>query len=234
MPEQDILIATITPRGQLVGGITSRKRLSASISSRGSLTATITTRGQMSARISATGSLTATISAQGLLVGEIAGVKLGEEEYESYMLVYEDGTELPAVFVENEVVFTATENDIRKDTVAATASGVTVGTKEIPAYHTWEGYQGIPSGSEFVIPLPFSNGYDFTKFQAIICPFSGSIDESVAAEKIAIGTNVYPVQSSMQIGTITKNDETKSVNLGITNDSGILYLIRYFTYKEIY
>lgn len=227
MPEQDILIATITPRGQLVGGITSRKRLSASISSRGSLTATITTRGQMIARISATCSLSATISAQGQLVGEIAGVKLGEEEYESYMLVYEDGTELPAVFVENEVVFTATENDIRKDTIAATAKGVTVGTKEIPAYHTIEGCKVVTVGSDFHLYTP---NYDYTKLQAIICLFSTSLTESVSAEKVVINDKVYPVQSTIPEANVTINDMVGYIDLGITNTSDSRCVIRYLIF----
>ena len=67
-----------------------------------------------------------------------------EDGTQMYILVDEDGTEVPAVLVEEETVFNATANDIREGMVAATDAGVIVGTKEIPAYITTEGVQAIP------------------------------------------------------------------------------------------
>ena len=49
----------------------------------------------------------------------------------TYTLLMQDGTEVIAVEFDEELVFTATADDIRKGTVAATASGVTVGTLEV-------------------------------------------------------------------------------------------------------
>lgn len=153
------------------------------------------------------------------------------EETMTYILVTEDGTEVPAVVVDEEVVFTATANDIREGTVAATASGVTTGMKVIPSYHTEEGYCVIPSGSAFSIPA--GSLYDFTKMQAIICPWNGSFAGSVAAEKVSIDENVYAVNSTESLATVSRDSENEAINFGITNDSESSYLVRYFTYKEI-
>lgn len=153
----------------------------------------------------------------------------------TYILVDEEGTEAVGVVVDELTVFDATANDIREGTTAATADGVTAGTKVIPSYHTSEGYRFIPKGKEFSLPTLVSLGrYDFTKFQAIICPFNGSIAKSVAAEKVAIDEGVYAVNSSDLLSSVIKDSETKSINLGIINESESLYLLRYFTYKEIY
>lgn len=150
----------------------------------------------------------------------------------AYILVDDSGKEYAAVLMDEETVLDATENDIRAGKYAATDNGVVLGSKEIPSYHTIEGYKLITVGSPFSL-LVQSEGYDFTKFQAIICPFSGSIDGSVAAEKIAINEGVYAVNSVEQLATVTKDGDTRSINLGITNESESPYLLRYFTYKEI-
>lgn len=151
----------------------------------------------------------------------------------TYILVDESGNELPAVFLENERVFTATANDIREGTTAVTESGVTEGTKEIPAYHTSEGYKIIPAESPFILDL--TNGrHDYTKLQAIFCPFNKNIANSVAADKVAIEDYVYPVNSTIAAASITVETNNKRINFGITNNSNSPYLIRYFSYKEEY
>ena len=156
------------------------------------------------------------------------------EEVDTYILVDEDGNEFPAVLVGDEVVFTATANDIREGTVAATADGVTVGTKEIPAYHTTEGVELVPGGKSFAIKIAEDNRYDYTKLQAILCPVNGTIAESVAADKVCINDNVYLVGTSESLAKISLDHADKSINLGITNDTGKPFVIRYFTYKEEY
>lgn len=166
-------------------------------------------------------------------INAVPGGVYGSSDSMTYILVTEDGQEIPAVVVEEETVFTATANDIRKGTVAATAEGVTEGTKVIPSYHTWEGHKLITAGSEFSVQIVASDGYDFTKLQVIICPFSGSIAGSVSAETVVINDGVYPVKSTEKIATVSKDNENKAINLGITNESASLYLMRYFTYKEI-
>lgn len=150
-----------------------------------------------------------------------------------YILVDENGLEIPAVFVDDETVFTATANDIRIGTTAVTEAGVTTGTKEIPSYHTREGYKLITNGTSFTLDIP-DGGYEYTKLQAIFCPFSSSLDNSVSAERVAIEGKVYPVKSSTAESAITVDSNNERIDFGITNTSGDLYLIRYFTYKEEY
>ena len=152
----------------------------------------------------------------------------------AYILVDDSGKEYAAVLMDEETALDATENDIRAGKYAATDNGVVLGSKEIPSYHVTEGYRLITSGSSFVVPIAKLNRYDYTKLQAIICPFTGSIDESVAAEKVAINEGVYPVNSTDLVATVTKDAENKQIDFGITNESENLYLLRFFTYKEIY
>ena len=157
-----------------------------------------------------------------------------EDNTKSYILIDEDGNEYPAVLVSEETVFTATEDDIREGKVAATSAGVTVGTKVIPSYHTTEGYVIVPPNSVFSIrSLIGLNLYDYTKLQAIICPWAGNQEQSVSAEKVAIDSNVYNVNSTEKLSSVLKNHTNKTIDLGIVNESDKLYLLRYFTYKEV-
>lgn len=161
----------------------------------------------------------------------VAGGVTPLAETQTYILVDEDGNEVPAVLVSEETVFTATANDIRLGTVAATAEGVTEGTKDIPAYHTTEGTAFIPAGSACVIRL-IDGKYDYTKLQAIICPYSGSLAGSVAAEKVSINDNVYAAGSTAVLASVTIDHDAESINLGIANEGSTPCVIRYFTYKE--
>ena len=149
----------------------------------------------------------------------------------TFILEDADGNELVGVIVSEEVVFTADANDIRKDKVAATQNGVTSGTKEIPTYHTTEGYKIVTDGSKFVVMI---QDYDYTKLQAIFCPFNSSVAKSVAAEKVAIDNSVYSTKSATAEAVIVKDSTNGRVDFGITNNSGMPYIIRYFSYKEIY
>ena len=231
MLEQGDLKGIITARGCLTGSISSRQRLLGSISPRGALAATITMRGMMVAQITARESLIGSISARGQLVGQISGVKMGEEEYDTYMLVYEDGTELPAVFVENEVTFTATENDIRKGTIAATAKGVTEGTKEIPAYHIQQGVRIIRPGKALDILL-YSDKCQYTGLNVIVCKYVTDLEDSVSAVMVVINDKLYAVDSAVVISEVTVDTSAESIKLGIVNESDTSLLLRYMTYKE--
>lgn len=159
-----------------------------------------------------------------------------EVPVQAYILVDEDGNEIgSAVLVDEEVTLDATSNDIRLNKTAVTDNGVTVGEKVIPAYHTYEGFRVIPAGSTVTIPNMDSiiDNYDYTKLQVIICSFNTNVDDSVAAEKISIDSNVYNVQSVEPISTVTKNHESKVIELGITNNSDTPWIARFFTYKEV-
>lgn len=64
------------------------------------------------------------------LIGELSA---GGSESVSYILVTPDGTEIPAVEVSEETIFTATAADIVEGKVAATADGVVTGTLVVAA-----------------------------------------------------------------------------------------------------
>lgn len=165
-----------------------------------------------------------------MIIGNAVG---GIPFTKSYILETPDGKKIPAVLTSQEVVFTATPNDIREGKVAATGNGVVTGEKVIPSYHTTEMALYIPNGSEFTIPLPSMDKYEYTKLQAIICKFNTSKSDSVLSEKVVILDKVYNVGSDKALATIVKDRTTKSIKLGITNDSGHPCVIRCFTYKEV-
>lgn len=151
----------------------------------------------------------------------------------SYILVDKSGSEIPAVFVENETLFTAGPNDVREGSIAANGEGVFVGTKEIPSYITTEGTTIITAGKPMVIK-PKSGKHQYTKLLAVICPFNKDIDDSVAVEKSCINNGVYPAGSIEKLSTVTIDDVNETIDLGITNEHSTLVLIRYITYKEEY
>lgn len=156
----------------------------------------------------------------------------GDDGTQMYILKDSDGTEYPAVVVSEETVFDATANDIREGKKAATDDGVITGTKDIPSYYTSEGYRLITAGKQFETnKLEY---YDFTKLQAIICPFAKTVAASVAAEKVVIGENVYNVNSSDIVSSVMRDTANNKINLGFTNDTDSIYVLRYFTYKEEY
>lgn len=153
----------------------------------------------------------------------------------TYIFLTEDGQEIPGVLVDSEIILTATANDIRKDSVAVTDTGITTGTKVIPAYHTYTGFRLITAGSTVTIPNIDSatNIYDYTKLQAMLCDFNTNQNNSVAVHKVSIDDKVYNVQSTESIATVTKNHDSKTIVLGITNDTDAKWVLRYFMYKEI-
>lgn len=152
----------------------------------------------------------------------------------TYIIQMDNGEEVPAVLVGSETVFTATANDIRQGKVAASDTGIVTGDKVIPAYHTTQGFTIVTNGNELrIASLQDLDAYDYTKLQVIVCNFNTSISDSVAASQVVIDENVYAVQSSESVSVISKNSIDKTVDFGITNDTGSPLILRYFTYKEI-
>lgn len=149
----------------------------------------------------------------------------------TFVLVDESGAELTGVVVDQETVFTATDNDVRAGSVYAGDLGVSTGTKDIPSYYTSEGTKIVPVGSDCIIYIPH---YDYTKLQAIICTYNTSLSDSVCSEQVAINSGLYTVQSTTLISNIVVDNENNSINFGITNTFDKPVIIRYFTYKEIY
>lgn len=151
--------------------------------------------------------------------------------HDTYILCDSEGNEVVATFVDQETVFTATANDIREGKVAASEDGVVTGTKVIPSYHTTEGIQIIPAGQVLYVRI---RDYEYTKFQAIVCPLNTSMANSVSAEKVVIENYIYNPCSTISLSSVNKNEATGTIDLGITNEFGKPCLIRFFSYKEIY
>lgn len=149
----------------------------------------------------------------------------------TFIITDENGNELTAVLTDSVKVFDATANDIRLGKLAATDNGITEGTKEIPAYHTQFGTKLVKDGEEFLL---YITNYDYTKLQAIFCPFNTILEDSVAADRVVIDDRVYPVGVTASDGAIAVNHELERIEFGITNNSGKDCVIRYFTCKEIY
>lgn len=164
------------------------------------------------------------------MVEEIDYMPTGEDD-NTYILVDEDGNEIPAVLTEEEVDLTATANDIRIGSVAVTDDGVIEGTKEIPSYHTYDGFRAVPKNQAFILP---HNNYDYTELQAIFCLFNTTMTNSTAAVKVAINNNVYDIASTIALSSVVKDHDRRYVDFGVTNDTGKNCVIRYIMYKEIY
>lgn len=166
-----------------------------------------------------------------MIVGNAVG---GMPLAKSFVLETEDGQEIPAVLTSQEVIFTATPNDIREGKVAATGEGVTVGEKVIPSYQTVYGFKVVPPGTTMVITnLTANDNYDYTKLQAMICLFNTTLSDSVATEMISIDDKLFNVRSVDAISNITKNHNNKTIEFGVTNNFEVPCIVRYLTYKEI-
>ena len=165
------------------------------------------------------------MSISGNLVGSYS--QIGK----TFVIQDDDGNEVMAVVTDQEQIFTATDNDVRLGMTYASDAGVSTGTKESPIYHSTEGYKIVTNGSKFILPIPH---YDYTKLQALFCSYNTSFANSVATDRVAVNNGVYPVQSSEAESAITLNTDNGYIDFGITNTSGKPYLIRYFTFKEIY
>lgn len=151
---------------------------------------------------------------------------------QAYILADENGNEVQCVVVSEEQQFDAGPNDIRAGKKAITDSGVTMGTKVIPSYQTFEGYKLIPAGAEFAI-TNFPK-YEYTKLLLVICAWNTKIIDSVAVEKVVINGKVYVPGSTEALSEVVTSAENESISLGITNDSGAIRVMRYITYKEEY
>lgn len=149
----------------------------------------------------------------------------------TFILVDKDGNEYPAVYVESDTVVTATANDIRKGTTAITSEGLIVGEKEIPNYKAVEGCATVKPGRAMDIS-PFSDMYQYTTLQAIVCKYDTSLDNSVSAEKVVIKDKLYNVSSTIALATVSVDSASQSIKLGVINESEETRLIRYMIIKE--
>lgn len=165
----------------------------------------------------------------GIISGNMVG---GAAPLRTLIITDADGNEVVGVVTGSEVVFTAKDNDVREGMVYASDNGVSVGTKNIPAYRTTQGEHLIDPGASFMIPLAHYNKYDYTKFQCVVCKLNTSLYDSVYTDKIVIDDYVYATNSVDVLSHVTKNADLKCIDFNIVNDSEDFYIIRYFTYKE--
>ena len=156
----------------------------------------------------------------------------GSAPLKTLILEDESGNTMTGVVVGSEVIFTATDNDVRQGMVYASDNGVSIGTKDIPIYRTTAGSRVITAGQAFSIPLSGFDKYDYTKLQCIITRFNTNSSDSVYADKVVINDAVYQTGSTEKISNVTKNVKNKSIDLNITNNTETNYYIRYFTYRE--
>lgn len=150
----------------------------------------------------------------------------------TYILTDENGNEMATgVVVGEKTVFDATPADVRVDKVFASDEGVQVGT-DTKTYRTIIGTACILNGENFSIPLDKYEGYDYTKFTAMIAPFNTTELDSVAINKVSVNNAVYTVGSTTKLSDVTKNTLTKSIDLNIVNNTGSTCVIHYSTYRE--
>ena len=147
------------------------------------------------------------------------------------VLVDENGNELVATLMDEEVIFDATANDIREGKLAVTEQGITVGTKEIPGYISTEGTRLIMPSESFNIKID-SNRCEFAKLLALICTYNTTLNNSVAAEKVVINDSVYIVNSNELVSMVTSDIDNGLIDLGIINEGATPCVIRYITFKE--
>ena len=151
----------------------------------------------------------------------------------TYQLECNDGTkEIMAVVVDEEQMFDATANDVRTGKTFATNSGVVVGTKDIPAYRTTQGTVLIRPNESFSILLDEYNQYDYTKLQCMISKLNETVQSSVSVDRVVIDDSSYLVNSTTVLSSVTKNLQTKSIDLNLINDTNYTYVLRFFTYRE--
>lgn len=147
-------------------------------------------------------------------------------------LIFEDemGNSFTGVITENVQVFDATPADVKIGKRFVSDVGIAEGI-DTKTYRTERASYLIFPGENFSIPLEEYNKYDYTKFQAIIALFNTTFLDSIVTDKISIYDAVYSVNSSDKLSVVTKNEETKSVDLNITNDTDNVYVVHYNTYK---
>lgn len=149
----------------------------------------------------------------------------------TFVLVDKDGNEYPAVYVDSDVLITATPNDIRKGITAITSEGVVTGEKEIPNYRAVEGGMLVEVGETMEIPV-FSDMCEYTTLQGIICAYNTDMYDSVSAEKIVIDGSVYNVGSIQVVSEVEIDSAAQIIKLGLTNEADTDVVIRYMIIKE--
>lgn len=164
------------------------------------------------------------------IIGKMCGAysPLGK----TFVLQDENGNDLvTGVVTDSAKVFDANVADVKIGKTFASGEGVKVG-EDTKTYRTTHATYLVTPGAKFSIPLSQYDKYNYTQFQAMISVFNTTVFDSVSVEKISVYDSVFNVNSSNAISSVTKNIDTKSIDLNFTNDTDNVYIINYNTYKE--
>lgn len=165
----------------------------------------------------------------GVISGNMVGG--GSAPLKTVILEDENGNEVVGIVTESPVILTARPSDIKIGKTAAIDSGVVEGENTIN-YRTEVSNRLILPGEDFSIPLYDYNQYDYTKFQCIIVVFDSDYNTNVELLGVSINDSIFSAETSEKVSDITKNHNTKSIDLNLTNTTDKIYSIRYFTYHE--
>lgn len=157
----------------------------------------------------------------------------GSAPLKTLILTDENGNEVVGVVTESVQAFNATPADVIVGKTFVSDEGIKVG-ENTKTYRVTKASEIILPGMNYSILLNYYDAYDYTKFQCMISKFNTSFSDSVDTNKISLENNVYEVNSTEVLSKVTKNADTKSVDLNIVNDTSNIYIVHFFTYKEEY
>lgn len=149
-------------------------------------------------------------------------------------LIFEDeiGNQFTGVATESVQIFTADDSKVAAGYTYVSDKGISTGSREFLSYRTTQSCHLVWPGESYSIPLVDYDKWDYTKFQCVIANFNTDINDSTAVDKVVLSDSVFNVNSTTVLATITKNSETKSIDLNIVNNSENTQIIYYTTYKE--
>lgn len=151
----------------------------------------------------------------------------GTAPIKTVKLVDENGMEFLGVVTESEVIFTATDNDVREGAVYASDSGVSTGTKNIPAYYCRYGHKVILAGKSATITCP---EYDYKNLLVSIVTYDTSWDKSTLSTYVSVDDGMYAVGNATKLSDIIISRDDEQIQLGITVDEKSV--LRYFVVRE--
>lgn len=151
----------------------------------------------------------------------------------TFILVDESGTEITGVVTENVQAFDATAADVKIGKTFVSDDGCLEGTDTKTYRVKFATYLIFPN-ENFSIPLQQYDAYDYTDFNAMISVFNTTKFDSTSIEKIVIFDSVYNTGSNNSLSDVSKDKDTKSINLNIVNNTNNIYIVHYSTYREEY
>ncbi len=143
----------------------------------------------------------------------------------TFTLVDESGNEITmGVVTDSEVVFTATDNDVREGMVYASDTGVSVGNKTIPSYHTEYGSNIVLANNAVIIE---THEYNYSNLLVTIMTYNISASKSTFVTYVSINNGMYAVGNSEKISDIVIDEVNEQINLGLTvpEKSIVKYLV---------